>query len=452
MDTFALPIPSSQRNYAWEAVLPNRALPGDLPEEVWTFSPDYGLGLAGEGVERLFSDLFPSVSNRARTGRRQALMAALLALVQSSRSTDGRRDTGFLHDRKTSSRKEPTRYKVCDYRKRVFTTVLDALAEVGFVTWHKGFKDKASPLGVSSLWFPGAQLEEWLASCGELSVTTFRPAKETVILRDSSKAKVDYQDNDDTRAIRVRIDAANALRERVEWTYVALADDRQYVAEDARTTIHGASLSCHRVFRENFQSGGRFYCGAQGLKKAERATIRAGGKATIELDYKSLHPRLLYNSEGLAAPNDCYVSDSRPRDLTKLISLLCINCKAKKQAERALRSDRPMSAEEARYHLNGYIGEHPAIAHRFFQSDWKRLQYLDSRLVDKVLAAGVLRDIPILPVHDSFIVDTEWGPWLKDQVGQAYREITGFEAIIDWEPMPELDFMEPIGAGAGVGK
>tara|TARA_R100000655_G_scaffold79128_1_gene118537 strand:- start:479 stop:1819 length:1341 start_codon:yes stop_codon:yes gene_type:complete len=438
VDILTLPAPLSRRNYKWEAVLPNRVFPGDLPEEIWTFSPDYGSGLAGEGVERLFSDLFPGISNRARTGQRQALMAALLALVQCSRATTGRQSIGFLHERTTRSFKEPARYKVCDYGKRPFTEALDTLAKAGLVKCHKGFRDKEAPLGVSSLWLPGTQLNEWLAACGELSVITFRPVRETLILRDGSRVPLDYQDGEETRAMRDRIEAANALREHLEWTYVPLVDDRQYVEADARTTIHGASLRCHRVFREDFRSGGRFYCGAQGLRKAERATIQVNGKSTIELDYKSLHPRLLYNAEGLAAPDDCYASNSRSRDLTKLISLLCINCDSKKQAERALRSNWPMNSEEASFHLDGYLAEHPAIAHRLFQSGWKRLQYLDSQLVDKVLAAGCYRDIAILPVHDSFIVDTQWAPWLKDKVGQAYRDITGFEGVIDWEPMPDM--------------
>ncbi len=61
------------------------------------------------------------------------------------------------------------------------------------------------------------------------------------------------------------------------------------------------------------------------------------------------------------------------------------------------------------------------------------MQYLDSRLVDAVLDAATAEGIPVLPVHDSFIVSTEWVFWLKEQIHKAYRDLMGFDAVVAWD-------------------
>lgn len=101
-------------------------------------------------------------------------------------------------------------------------------------------------------------------------------------------------------------------------------------------------------------------------------------------------------------------------------------------------SNAKLSSQEATDNLKAYAEEHKAIAHRFFKSSWGRLQFLDSQLVDAVLVAGVVEGIPVLPVHDSFIVSSEKAFWLKDKVAQVYRAQMGFDAVIDWEPMPDM--------------
>lgn len=90
-------------------------------------------------------------------------------------------------------------------------------------------------------------------------------------------------------------------------------------------------------------------------------------------------------------------------------------------------------------HLRRYAEEHPGIAHRFFNSGWSRLQFLDSQIVDAVLTKATAKGIPVLPVHDSFIVATRYADWLTGTAAESFQELTGFTAVIDWEPMPDVD-------------
>ena len=441
MSLESIPQPSVRLNYQWTAALKKRDEQFlNEQQEIWSFNTDFSCGVQGDVVEMLFYALFPTVSNRAKKGQRQAFSTALLMLAQACLFGDDDRCYGFLHALSNSRKKTPKRYAVCDFSGTVFKTVLIALSDNDFIQCKEGFRGKGAAHGLTTLWLPGEEFKFWLDD-NLNGVTVERHLKETpesVQLKNADKVLIDYVDDNHTLAMRQRIEEGNQKRASVNWSYLPLVDEQSFALDDVRRSIPDESLRCYRVFREDFRSGGRFYCGAQGLRKAERGTITVNGQPTIELDYKSLHPRLVYNSEGLEAPVDCYASESRPREMTKFISLLCINCESLKQALSALMRRKSMVSDEAKRHLEAYVEEHKAIEHRFFALGWKQLQYLDSQLVDLVLTKAVDDDIPVLPVHDSFIVSTKHAFWLKEQVEGAYQKLMGFEAVVDWEPMPDM--------------
>lgn len=441
MTNFIIPTALTQRNYTWEASNRNHPTIERDQGDIWSFRPDFGLGLSGPIVNDVFSALFPAVGNRGRSSQRQALMSALLALAQAE--IDPKRKSGrcgFLHERTTKRKGTLKRYKVCDFNTTQFTKALDALKSWGFVIYNKGYKHQDAKQGVASFWMPEPPFRQWLNEhMADLEVVSFREAVEAIRFRDKDKRLCDYVDDENVIAMRERVDASNRLRSEFAWSYISMSDEQQYQEGDHRTFISSFSLRCHRQFQENFQSGGRFYCAAQSLRKGERATITVNGEPTIELDYKSLHPRLLYNDEGIEAPADCYASDARPRELTKMVSLLSLNCKSLNQARQTLMQREGLSSDVAREHLRRYAEEHPGIAHRFFNSGWSRLQFLDSQIVDAVLIKATAKGIPVLPVHDSFIVATRFAEWLRDTAAESYQELTGFTSVVDWEPMPDVD-------------
>ncbi|WP_273427084.1 hypothetical protein [Marinobacter sp.] len=444
MTNIIIPVAPFERNLTWEASNRNHPKPERDQEDIWSFRPDFGLGLGGQIVDAAFSALLPSVGNRGRRGQHQAFMSALLALAQAAtdlRNENGR--CGFLHERSTSrNKKVPERYEKCDFNKAQFMKALDALTSWGFVTYYKGFKHQDAKQGVSSFWMPEPPFRQWLDEhLADLELVSFREAVEVIRLKDSKKRLCDYVDDEMVIAMRERVEASNRMRSDFAWSYIPMSDERQYQEGDQRRFIPRTSLRCHRQFRENFQSGGRFYCAAQSLRKGERATITVNGEPTIELDYKSLHPRLLYNDEGIEAPADCYASDARPRELTKMVSLLSLNCKSLNQARQTLMQREGLSSDVASEHLRRYAEEHPGIAHRFFNSGWRRLQFLDSQIVDAVLTKATAKGIPVLPVHDSFIVATRYADWLKQAAADGYQELTGFTSVIDWEPMPDVEML-----------
>jgi hypothetical protein len=84
----------------------------------------------------------------------------------------------------------------------------------------------------------------------------------------------------------------------------------------------------HRVFsRGSFQLGGRFYgCDVQNISKRLRSHITINGEPTVEIDYSSMHLRMLYHMHGLEAPEGDLYGFGISRKLNKSVALIIINC------------------------------------------------------------------------------------------------------------------------------
>ncbi len=115
-----------------------------------------------------------------------------------------------------------------------------------------------------------------------------------------------------------------------------------------------------------------------------------------------------------------------------MICMYLINTESRRTAQRAFMADFGGTAAEADHELQGFVDQHPAIAKHFFKSSWKRLQFLDSQLVDAVLAKAVGQERPVLPVHNSFIVKSKDAQWFLKVIVTCYWELTGFEPVVDW--------------------
>ena len=50
-----------------------------------------------------------------------------------------------------------------------------------------------------------------------------------------------------------------------------------------------------------------------------------------------------------------------------------------------------------------------------------------------MLEAASAEGVPVLPVHDSFIVTAECAFWIKDKIEEVYKKLMGFDPVIDWE-------------------
>ena len=85
--------------------------------------------------------------------------------------------------------------------------------------------------------------------------------------------------------------------------------------------------SLHRVFNDGrWDHGGRLYGGHwEYAPKARRKLLTINGEPTAELDFKALHPRLLYGRLGLEMASDPYELEIGGQPVSRDLSKVTLN-------------------------------------------------------------------------------------------------------------------------------
>ena len=194
----------------------------------------------------------------------------------------------------------------------------------------------------------------------------------------------------------------------------------------------------HRVFTGNLKSGGRYYGPVwQTLSEELRKYLFIDGYPVVELDYSGLHLRMLYHLEGMDYKGDPYGFGSKQeRPYLKLVSLLMINKKTRQGLLRAMKKTFAANQleippdEEIERMVARFDAAHDRI-NRYFCSDiGLKLQYLDSQITSDILDYFLDREIPVLPIHDSYIVAEQYEDELYEVMKEKYRDRMGFDPVI----------------------
>ena len=438
--------PRVEPNQGWTMELRREAgqhFSPDTEPDVFTFWPRTDVGLSSEAVEQLFTTLYPKPGNRGATARRQAVQCATFALACCGPYTN----VGFLQSTATSSSAANKRHWPGRFKSRVFGDVLTAIADYGLLTQHMGVKDRLHPKGLTTLWTLTERGREWIqdAQRGATGVS-FSEQREPLLLKSDKKKVIPYEDDDCTRAIREQVCRTNESRARHSWVYTPVdleesgkGSNAEWVYADVQVTLPSVDLDCHRDFHQDFKTGGRYYCKAQQLRKVERSTLTIDDLPTVELDYSSHQTRILYHLCGLDAPEDCYAIDGQPRWKWKKVAVIALNSKSRRQAMNALEHQESIEKPEVKQLISDYCSEHSPIAHKFFQGRWGELFYAESQLTMDILDSAYEADIPVLPIHDSFVTTTQRAHELREIMERCYLERFGFPACIGENTREEVD-------------
>ena len=228
------------------------------------------------------------------------------------------------------------------------------------------------------------------------------------------------------------------------WIDLALEDD--FLAEhllalgssDNRDVpVRMNQRNLYRVFNDpTLKTGGRFYGGWwQNIPKSLRRYLVIDGKRTIELDYANQHPTILYLKEGLVPPIDGYSgvlgpieghTDNTVRSMVKSAFNAMLN------ADHRL-TQAPKGVEPARFGLkwreisDAIEAFHHPIAKHFYTGIGLRLQRTDSDIAERVLLTFAKHEdrIPILPLHDSFILHWGYEDMLRRVMAEAFEKVVG---------------------------
>jgi hypothetical protein len=349
---------------------------------------------------------------RNEFGRDETTSAVILALVTSG---------GWVsYSRHKPHYSVPRRYRSRLYTYRRLVGAADHLDAIGLIEHNRtspnqrGWQSsmKATPELI-------ARTSKIISVGPRLEIA--RPA-ESIILRDADGALLDYRDTASSVRMRRSLEQLNEAIRRTD------------ISDNVASPMV-------RIFNRDFRRGGRFYAqggGWQSMKKEARKQIAIAGESVVEIDYKTLHPAILYAKAGAPLPKDCYAIDGWPRPLVKIALLVLINAKNRASARLAIAHHDTMAAnavpgsQEAIAAAARLIDDvkrvHRPIAWAFHADKGAELMHIDSHLAETVMHLMLRQGVVVLPVHDSFLVPASKAELLEEAMLKAAHE-AGFMAL-----------------------
>ncbi|NYZ69579.1 hypothetical protein H0A36_26545, partial [Endozoicomonas sp. SM1973] len=391
--------------------------------------PALHLGAFNSDQENVVTEILGGKVKRHREKYLKATQAIIFNLHTNSlaRNKISSEESVGLHITRTKSHySNQSRYAVKDISYQPMISLLNGLENKGRIRVLKGFKSKGQATGIPStieLTEGGlAWLQELVDTCSLMEID---PDKELIYLGDENTKNIEYEDTEKTNQFRQQLKSFNNFIAQHSLIYTS-ADDQEEMQP------HSLFLKYHRKFHKDFSHGGRLYSPIQNLKKEERRTIKLDGQPTVELDFKSLHLRLLYNMSGLKSPEDCYEFGDIQRKIAKKIALVCLNCKSQSGALQALHKElrNEMSYKDIKQAVDIFLKAHRPLSQYFFRETWAQLHYWDSTIAFNVMRTFQEDNVPIIGVHDSFVVPEKEEDRLYMVMTSRYRELAQFEPVI----------------------
>jgi hypothetical protein len=221
-----------------------------------------------------------------------------------------------------------------------------------------------------------------------------------------------------------------------------------------------------RVFsRGSLIKGGRFYGGWWEVIPSEfRPYITINGLATAEVDFREIHPRMLYILNRSAIPagdlyDDGWRDPAHPaydpkkepyrtrRSLFKTAFNAILNDDTGRfrfeEADLATARHLGLTLRAIRQTL---FRKHPLLKQVAGTGVGLDLQFIDSQIAEHTMIILMRQGIPCLPVHDSFIVPRHQASQLIKAMRGAFRAATGHDPALKDVEDYSSDFRVPFNA------
>lgn len=280
--------------------------------------------------------------------------------------------------------------------------------------------------------------------------------EECIILRDGPETGdvsrvMEYQDTDATNKMRVEVQAYNSL---LADTFIdipvleqAKFDRLVTSGKDTGKTVTLQLDHHHHFIRRIFSRGswdknGRFYGGWwQLIPSSLRKEIYINDTPTVEVDFKGLHIAILSEEQGVTIDGDPYTlelglvegqSAEEQRSIVKQLVLTALNARDRKSAFQSFRDSFPANHVGKKITnvqlgkvLDAFVARHPHLADFVCADQGIRLMNVDAQIAAMVQRFFTMLGIPVLSVHDSFIIDYTNVKLLKWAMRVASEAVVG---------------------------
>jgi len=342
---------------------------------------------------------------------------------------------------RNSSNQYTDRFKALDLSGKTIMDLVDAMARQAYVRTVIGYHDLKTKTGKQSRVQASSRLFEILLDHNFNPDMVGNRKKPEIVLREKKgngkKKDILVPDNDHTRQIRADIRRVNNILTQADIQLVGCNG----INPDFKLSLLGTQY--HRVFNSDFEHGGRWYGhGCLAIRRHQRRFIQINGEPTVELDFKSLHPRMTYDLESIPTPEDGLYSypgckPGKPaRKVRKILFNTLLNANTERKgiggAFSSLNEDHGIEVtrdeiEAIAAQLKAY---HAPIKHHFGSGIGLHFQFLDSEIAQAILLDLADAGIACLPVHDSFIVARQHEASLLELMMYHYRAKMGSTPVI----------------------
>jgi hypothetical protein len=170
----------------------------------------------------------------------------------------------------------------------------------------------------------------------------------------------------------------------------------------------------------------------------------------VEVDYSGLHVNLLYGLQGIQPPKEdhyeiepvlLHYTEKEQRKIVKGLVLNAINASSIVEAIRAYQSKQPKGSKiknlkhkQLRQLLDAFVTKHPIIGEALGTDKGVELMKVDGRITAKVINHFTKKNIPILSIHDSYVIQNQYSGQLRTVMMKTVaEELDGLEINMDQE-------------------
>jgi hypothetical protein len=199
-----------------------------------------------------------------------------------------------------------------------------------------------------------------------------------------------------------------------------------------------------RIFNNaSFQEGGRYWGGWwQRLSSKWRKRIRINDRKVVEIDYSGIHIVMLYAQNNIdywsKINTDPYnikglEQTERMRDLLKVVLLSSIKAANRTKTKQANQHEINMDKDLYQWSLSKkldlndildkFVSTHAPIKEYFFSGKGIELQNTDSRIAEMVVNHCTRHHIPVLCIHDSFVIEQRHKQLLQDIMNKSFEVV-----------------------------
>jgi hypothetical protein len=395
-------------------------------------------------VNQLF-DLISSFEGNKNIGKK--LVKVILLDLYVAWSADP--NLKIMFSRNNNSYQAKSRYNELHIGKKVIDLV-DLLEANGFIHQKKGFQDRIRNIGYQSRIWPSEKLVSMFYEAKfNPFMITHQEERECIVLRNEDGKDMPYEDTPKIKRMRSALTDYNQL---LAETHIEIYDlDMPIIkigegSKTMRLQVNQQGKFVRRIFNKgSFRKSGRFFGGWwHRCPKDYRKRITLDGIPTSEIDYSGLHIVLLYAQEGInywtEVNEDPYaihgINDIDPsidlRKTAKLLLLMAINAETEATAFSAFRQqarkgslDKKLTNEQLALLLSHLKRKHAPIAHKLASGAGIDLMHTDSQITEIIIQRFTQRGIPMLTVHDSYIVPFGYDYLLKRTMEEAFEIVTG---------------------------